>query len=96
MKHETVLLTPPWDSEPLPIDRGISALIYALWKRGIETDDSCEETEPGLMWISFPDSENANSFLQLAGEGWSWIDYGDFIGVKFPVSDYRRILQKTG
>ncbi|MBI3410992.1 MAG: hypothetical protein HY040_21880 [Planctomycetes bacterium] len=45
------------------IDRKLAPLIRELWKAGIETTMSCEETEPGIAWIEFADVDNLATFL---------------------------------
>ena len=46
------------------IDEGIVGLIQLMWDMGIETQLSCQENKPGIMWIYLPCSE-AERFLTI-------------------------------
>ena len=61
-EHKQVLIENPV-GEFIPIDEGISELIKELWKRDIYTYNSCQENEPGIIWIEFANSYDAKVFL---------------------------------
>lgn len=45
------------------VDLLIAPLILRLWKHGIKTCQSCAENEPGVVWIQFPEYEDAKRFF---------------------------------
>lgn len=47
------------------IDKGIATLLQAIWKHGIRTTNSCEENQPGIVWIEFLTIGELNKFLNL-------------------------------
>jgi hypothetical protein len=47
------------------VDEELAPLILALWQAGIDTHMSCQENFPGITWIHFPTSEDAEGFLDL-------------------------------
>jgi hypothetical protein len=51
--HPTKTVTHPLDG-PVEIDVRLAPLIRQLWRRGIETSQSCQEYNPGLACIEFP------------------------------------------
>lgn len=50
------------------IDEEIAPLIRELWKAGIDTSNSCQETRPGIVWIEFATAEDAARFLNVVAE----------------------------
>lgn len=61
--HPTVTVeVGPWREE---IDEALAPLIGEIWKAGIETMMSCQETEPGISWIEFDSAEETLRFLNL-------------------------------
>lgn len=63
--HETVRLPDP-DGAMIEVDKGIAELLSALWAHDIMTLNSCQENEPGIIWIEFQTTDDAAEFLQLA------------------------------
>lgn len=47
------------------VDHGIAPLIMEIWKAGIATVMSCEENQPGIIWIQFLEVEDAVTFLNI-------------------------------
>jgi hypothetical protein len=57
-EHDTVLV------DGVPIDYEIAPLIEALWERGIDTLNSCQDNGPGhKVWIEFATAYDAMRFL---------------------------------
>ena len=56
------------------IDEALAPLIRQIWIAGIETDMSCQETEPGIAWIEFPGIEALFRFLNLVTRYESGVD----------------------
>jgi hypothetical protein len=50
------------------IDEAIAPLIRELWKADIETRHSCQESLPGITWISFATAYDAEKFLDIVAE----------------------------
>lgn len=63
--HEQTAVIHPGENSTMDIDEGIAPLILAMWEAGIMTSSSCQEIEPGIMWIEFPSSEDLEDFLTL-------------------------------
>jgi len=63
--HEQTAIIYPGEKSTMDIDEGIAPLIQAMWEAGILTSSSCQEIEPGIMWIEFPSSEDLEDFLTL-------------------------------
>lgn len=64
-EHNTVTVHHPTQGA-IEIDIQIAPLIAALWQRGIETTNSCQENKPGMMWVEFATADDALRFIQLA------------------------------
>lgn len=56
------------------IDVMLAPLIEEIWKAGIETLMSCQETEPGMAWIEFPSVEELVQFLNIVADHEAGID----------------------
>jgi len=63
--HERIPVTHPRFAEPVEVDKDIAALIQALWRLGIDTDESCQNVGPGSVWIQFSSGPDALKFLSL-------------------------------
>jgi hypothetical protein len=50
------------------IDKMLAPLIRELWRAGIETMMSCQETEPDIAWIEFNTVEDFERFLNLVAD----------------------------
>ena len=60
-EHPTVLV------DDVPIDEDIAPLIEALWQRGIETLNSCQDNgDNHWVWIEFATPLDASKFLNAA------------------------------
>jgi hypothetical protein len=58
--HPSVLL------DGVPIDVEIAPLIRALWDRGIETSNSCQDnTDDHFVWVEFASAADASAFLDI-------------------------------
>ena len=67
MSHPTKWVKHPLDG-PIEIDVRLAPLIRLLWQRGIETNECCQEFNPGLACIEFPGTTEAMEFLEVAQE----------------------------
>ncbi|MGI8728876.1 MAG: hypothetical protein ACR2LK_02605 [Solirubrobacteraceae bacterium] len=65
-QHPTVAVAAP-DGSTVDIDTDIASLLTALWSRGVETCQSCQESMPGMVWIAFERPESAIAFLESVG-----------------------------
>lgn len=55
----------PGNQELIDVDVGIAPLLIAIWDAGIMTCNSCEENEPGIMWIEFYSMKDVEKFLKI-------------------------------
>ena len=67
MSHTQVDVVHPVTARTMSLDTGIAELIQAMWRAGIETVMSCEETRPGIVWIEFP-LASAQRFLEIVSQ----------------------------
>jgi transposase len=49
----------------IEVDVGIASLLTTIWDAGIMTCNSCEESEPGIMWIEFYSMRDVERFLMI-------------------------------
>jgi Putative transposase of IS4/5 family (DUF4096) len=63
--HEQTEVLYPGYHEFIKVDVGIAPLLQALWNLGIRTCNSCEENEPGIIWIEFYSIEDLEKFLKM-------------------------------
>jgi len=50
------------------VDAQLKDLLEALWQKGMETVNSCQENFPGITWIQFLCPGHALEFMDLASE----------------------------
>jgi hypothetical protein len=50
------------------IDERIAPLVREIWKAGIRTIMSCQETEPGIAWIEFDSVADLIRFLNVVAQ----------------------------
>jgi hypothetical protein len=63
MIHEQVSIM--WQDRQAEVDEELVPLILALWKLDIDTCNSCQENRPGIAWIEFLTSMDAEAFLKI-------------------------------
>lgn len=63
-KHEQVCVEHP-DGWVADIDIKIAPLIKALWEMGIDTFNSCQDNQPGVIWIEFSTAKDLTRFLTM-------------------------------
>ena len=51
--HSQVVIIDPVDGSETKVDEGIAPLIRLLWSADLRTTNSCQENEPGVMWVEF-------------------------------------------
>src|SRR5262245_12701217 len=54
-----------WGIRRAEVDEGLAPLILALWRAGIDTVNSCQENRPGVVWVEFASTFDAERFLSL-------------------------------
>jgi hypothetical protein len=54
-----------WGDWEADVDEGLAPLLLEIWKRGLRTQMSCQENEPGVAWIAFASLMEAQLFLDL-------------------------------
>jgi hypothetical protein len=63
--HKQTKVFYPGYQELIEVDVGIAPLLLTLWDAGIMTCNSCEENEPGIMWIEFYSMKDVEKFLMI-------------------------------
>jgi len=63
--HEQTEIFYPGYHEFIKVDIGIAPLLQTLWNLGIRTCNSCEENEPGIIWIEFYSIKDLEKFLKM-------------------------------
>jgi hypothetical protein len=61
--HQQMAILDPTSNQIVEVDEGIAPPLKAIWDLGIEACNSCQENKPGLIWIEFIQSEDAEAFL---------------------------------
>jgi hypothetical protein len=65
LDHKQTRVFYPAYRKVIEVDAGIASLLLALWDAKIFTCNSCEEIEPGIVWIEFYSTEDAEKLLIL-------------------------------
>jgi transposase len=63
--HDQTKVLFPRYQDFIDVDIGIAPLLVAIWDAGIMTCNSCEENEPGIMWIEFYSMKDVERFLAI-------------------------------
>jgi len=63
IEHRQITVFDPASNGMIEVDEGIAPLLKAIWDFGITTCNSCQENRPGVVWIEFPTTEDAEAFL---------------------------------
>ena len=61
--HPTIPVT--YNNEQVEIDEALAPLITEIWKAGIGTWMSCQETEIGIAWIEFDSVDDLSKFVNI-------------------------------
>ena len=67
--HKQTAILDPASNIMIEVDEGIAPLLEAIWNCGIITCNSCQENRPGIIWIEFLASEDAEAFLTRVVSG---------------------------
>ena len=65
LNHKQVSLYYPGYDQIIDVDEEMAPILRALWDKGIMTCNSCQEIEPGTMWIEFYSAEDVEDFITL-------------------------------
>ncbi len=63
--HKQAKVFCPECQELIEVDEGIAPLLSIIWDAGMITCNSCEENEPGIMWIEFFSMMDVEKFLLI-------------------------------
>lgn len=63
IEHKQVKILDPTSGYLTEVDEGLATLLKAIWNLGISTCNSCQENKPGIAWIEFLQSKDAEAFL---------------------------------
>jgi hypothetical protein len=66
LKHKQVEVYNPFYEENIRVDEGMAELLTLLWDMDIFTTVSCQETEPGFMWLNMPADEATLFMMALS------------------------------
>jgi hypothetical protein len=72
--HPQVLIE--HDGQSAQVDKGLAALILALWQRGVHTIGSCQQemgTPVAVAWIAVKTVTEAKRLQRLLGEQATWL-----------------------
>jgi hypothetical protein len=61
--HKQISVFYPAYKKMIEVDAGIAPLLLVLWDAEILTCNSCEENEPGIIWIEFYSTSDAEKLL---------------------------------
>ena len=65
LNHKQVSIYYLGYDQMIDVDAEMAPLLRALWDKGIMTCNSCQEIEPGIMWIEFYSAEDVEAFVTL-------------------------------
>jgi hypothetical protein len=63
IEHKQIAVFDPTSNGVIEVDEGIAPLLKAIWDFGITTCNSCQENRPGVVWIEFLTTGDAETFL---------------------------------
>jgi hypothetical protein len=69
IEHKQIAVLDPTSDNMIEVDEGIAPLLKAIWNSGITTCNSCQENKPGIIWIEFLWSDDAEAFLTRVTSG---------------------------
>jgi hypothetical protein len=61
--HKQISVFYPAYRRTIEVDAGIAPLLFVLWDAEILTCNSCEENEPGIIWIEFYSASDTEKLL---------------------------------
>jgi hypothetical protein len=65
LNHKQVSIYYLGYDQMIDVDAEMAPLLRVLWDKGIMTCNSCQEIEPGIMWIEFYSAEDVEAFVTL-------------------------------
>ena len=68
-EHRQTAILDPSSRMMIEVDERIAPLLEAIWNYGIITCNSCQENEPGIIWIEFLAAVDAEAFLTRVVSG---------------------------
>lgn len=63
--HNQITVFYPGYQDFIEVDEGIAHLLQTLWDAKIRTCNSCEENEPGMIWIEFYSMKEVERLLTI-------------------------------
>ncbi len=63
--HNQTTVYYPGEQEYIEVDEAIAPLLISLWKNKIKTCNSCQENEPGIIWIEFYSMKDVERLLTI-------------------------------
>jgi hypothetical protein len=63
--HKQTTVYYPGEQDFIEVDEGVAPLLLTLWDAKIRTCNSCEENEPGIIWIEFYSMKEVERLLTI-------------------------------
>jgi len=63
--HNQTTVYYPGEQDYIEVDEAIAPLLMSLWENKIKTCNSCQENEPGIIWIEFFSMKDVERLLTI-------------------------------
>ena len=63
--HKQITVYCPGEQDFIQVDEGIAPILQSLWDAKIRTCNSCQENEPGIIWIEFYSMKDVERLLTI-------------------------------
>ena len=63
--HNQTTVYYPGEQDYIEVDEAIAPLLISLWENKIKTCNSCQENEPGIIWIEFFSMKDVERLLTI-------------------------------
>lgn len=63
--HNQTIVYCPGEQDYIEVDEAIAPLLISLWETKIRTCNSCQENEPGIIWIEFFSMKDVERLLTI-------------------------------
>lgn len=63
--HRQTTVYYPGEQDFIQVDEGIAPLLQSLWEAKMRTCNSCQENEPGIIWVEFYSMKDVERLLTI-------------------------------
>jgi len=63
--HKQITVYCPGEQDFIQVDEGIAPLLQSIWQAKMRTCNSCQENEPGIIWIEFYSMKDVERLLTI-------------------------------